>query len=81
MGEGFMMYQAWRFDCPNCQARNYVESDVHECADEEERERLAHEKLGWEPWQGDVPEGEWVTMPMKVTCWKCGKNYKMGDEA
>lgn len=70
------LHPAFRWDCPGCGAKSYVDSVPAELTDDERKALLA--MMGTEPSDEDaefIQTGELVTAPTAVTCPKCQEEY------
>ena len=70
MMEKVEMNPAFMWDCPECGRENFARAIVPELSDEERMEMC--QDYGIDPWD----EGNWMTMPEKVTCHACRKEFE-----
>jgi len=63
------LHPAFVWDCPECGTEHFERAVVPEMSDEERRE--LQDEHGVQPWD----EGDFLMMPMKVACPRCGRAF------
>jgi predicted nucleic-acid-binding Zn-ribbon protein len=75
------LFVAWRWECPNCKANNFVKGQAVKLS-KEETEAAQRALLAIQPYE-PVPEGvdgEFVTAPTRVLCPKCRSTFETEDD-
>ncbi|TWU67281.1 hypothetical protein V7x_28550 [Crateriforma conspicua] len=68
---------AFSWHCPSCRAANFVQPDVADLSDDDAEAafRRFNDLEPWQPLPSDWQEFEIVTMPPRVTCCRCHREF------